>query len=136
MVHKIWKSIDAWRGYYTYEPTIDDVKIGSDDEVLLTECNFVSHEDNEKFVDITKKALRKHFNIRIKHGQTSNVFSGNVIVLAKPKAGGKWNHGLKKIAKQADELFVDYYTRGFSIFSGTTSPIDLKEYKEKLELVV
>jgi len=127
--------MDAWRGYYTYEPTVDDVKEGTGEEALLTECNFVGHPDNDEFMKITRKNLRRYFNIRTRTGRTSNVFSTNVVITASPKSGRTWTPELKAKAKEFDDLFVDYYTRGFSIFSGETYPIDLKGYREKVEKV-
>lgn len=134
MVHKVYHRIDAWRGYYTYEPTVDQVRLGSDDDALLTECHFVPHDDNDAFINITKRSLRNLFDLKISHGQTSNVFSMNVMVIAKPKQ--KWSHKLKTVAKKVDELFVNYYTRGFSIMSGDTYPIDLVEYEKELKEAV
>lgn len=134
MVHKVYHRIDAWRGYYTYEPTVDKVKVGSEDDALLTECHFVPHEDNDRFVRITKDSLKGLFDLKITSGATSNVFSQNVMVIVKPKA--KWTKKLKATAKKIDEIFVDEYTQGFSIMSGTTSPIDLERYERRLREAV
>ena len=134
MVHKVYKHIDAWRGYYTYEPTVDDVKIGSSDDAVLTECQFVPHEQNDAFIKTTKHLLSKHFDINIRSGETSNVFSRNIIVIAKPKR--TWTKGLKSMAKEVDNLFVDKYTEGFSIMSGDTYPIDMEGYTKRLKEIV
>lgn len=129
MPEKVWKSIDAWRGYYTYEPTDEEKKEGWR---KITECHFIPHAQNDEFIDITRKSLRRYFDVKVQSGRTSNVFSGNIVVLVKPK--DSWTKKLEDYVKQVDEAFVDYYTHGFSIFSGETYPIDLKGYDEAIRL--
>jgi len=128
-MRKVWKRIDAWRGYYTYEPSPQEKKEGWR---KIAECHFVPHGQNNDFIRVTKKALNKYFRVRVRSGETSNVFSRNVVVLAKPKNG--WTPKLKAYAKKFEDAFVEYYTSGFSIFSGETYPIDLKGYEQSIEL--
>lgn len=129
MPKRVYKRIDAWRGYYSYESTDEEKKEGWR---MIAECHFVPHAQNDEFVDTTRRVLKKNFHVRIKYGHTSNVFSTNVIVMAKPK--DSWTKELENYVKRFEEAFVDYYTRGFSIFTGETSPIDLEEYEQTIQL--
>jgi len=133
MPKKVWKSTDAWRGYYTMEATPEEKAQGWREASYF---NIVPHPQNEEFFRETKRILGKRFNIRVYTQRTSNVFSVNKTIWLKPKKSNKWTKEDEEAVKNFDEVFSETYGRAFSIFSGTTSRIDMNEYKEKLKKVV
>ena len=136
-VKKVWHSMDAWRGYYTFD--VPDIKDAKGTEVAKIDLSYIARgpEDNEKYLGMAKGFLKKFFNVRKKIVTGSNVFSMNVALLLKPKAPHTWGD-LKDVALQFEDAYVDYYTSAFSIFSGEAYPIDfggfagaLKEIESK-----
>jgi len=120
--------MDAWRGYYTFEPTELERKEGWR---RVTEVHAVPHGQNDDFLNTTKELLSKRYNVKAKFGRTSNVFATNLVIFAKPKAG-RWSKEDKKFFEEFEDIFVSTYTSGFSIFSGETYPLDLDEYRKEV----
>jgi len=124
-VRRVWHSTDPWRGHYAFEP-IDKR------HAIAVECCLVPHDQNEEIVKIVLDFLHEHgFQTKALTGRTSNVFSRNLVIVAWKDR--RLNKKEREMLKKIDTLFVDYYTRGFSILSGETFPIDIKWFKRELD---
>jgi len=123
-VKRVWHATDAWRGHYTFEPI--DKRHG-----IAVECCLVPHDQNDEIIKITLDFLKSHgFQVKALHAATSNIFSRCLTIVA-----WKDRNLTKKerdMLQRIDSIFVDFYTRGFSILSGETFEIDLKDFKRML----
>jgi len=126
-VKRVWHQTDRWRGHYAFEP-IDNK------HYIAVECCLVPHPDNDRIIQIVTNFLDLHgFKTKILTGLTSNVFSRNLIIVAwKDRKDRKLTKKEKRFLADIDNLFVDYYTRGFSILTGKIYPIDLEAFKKDL----
>jgi len=120
---RVWHSTDRWRGHFTFEP------INEKTHAVAVECCLVPHDQNDEIIKLVKNWLELHrFDYHVFGGATSNVFSACLTIIAWRKNGEPLRKKDKKMLKQLDETFVDYYTRGFSVFTGETYPIDLEAF--------
>lgn len=122
----LYHQTDVWRGF--------NRQIPKDSIAIAWECCIISHEQNEEFVNAIYEWLEKRgYEYIHTSNQTSNVFSVNFQILAKKP------HTLtekeKEELKQLDRIATDYYTRGFSIFSGKTYEIDIERFKKEIEAI-
>jgi hypothetical protein len=118
-------SIDAWRSYQSLETHGNTMK--------AVECYLVPHDQNQEIIDKGKNWLTDHsFKVKVLGERTSNVFSVNLIILAKKE---NLTDNDREALKKLDDLFVDYYTKGFSILSGKTYEIDLEAFQHQLDCI-
>lgn len=124
---QIYVKTDAWRGHGSNQPA-------NPNTAIAVECCCIGHDQNDDIVKIVEDWLTKHgYNhIRTFH-QTSNIFSVNLQILAK-KDRPLTDDEIAQL-KALDDLFVDYYTRGFSIMSGQTFEIDLNEFQQRVDQI-
>ena len=121
-IKKKWVNIDGWRGYY--EP------VPPKGFELLVSCSIVNRA-GKQLKGILAEWLKKN-KIRYKTGylQTSNVFSSNLYALVET---GKIE---PKIVKEIKDWFITENNRTFSIFSGASRELDVKEAKEGFDKIV
>ena len=128
-IKKVWKSIDGWRGYYTYEISPEDLN-----RVKIIDLSYIARnpEENEEYLKTAIELLRKSgFNVRKKLSPTSNVFAINVsLIVFKDRP---FTEQEKEFLKEFEEAYIDYYTNSFSIFTGETYKLDTEGFKRRIE---
>ena len=137
MIKKRWVSIDPWRGYYEPDLPPPSKEVGKipEDFMLVASCNAVTgqEEDMAKIREITKEVLSKHdFKVKTGFMPSSNIFSANFYILAKPKEPRKITSKDVKALECVEKETINAITSGFSIWEGKTYPIDINRFKEKL----
>jgi len=127
-----WERTDPWRGYYTSDvPEVDSKeakkRIGTGYPLKMS-LHYVARDpqENERFLQTAIDLLRRAGFLAIPIlFPTSNVFSVNAELLVIPSPEkAVFNRTDLEFLKEFDDLYVDKYTRSFSIFTGTTRPID------------
>jgi len=120
---RVWHSTDPWRGHFAFEP------LNPKTHMVAVECCLVPHDQNDEIIDLVKKWLELHsFEYHVFGAPTSNVFSACLTIIAWKKNGKRLTKKDKEMLEQLDKTFVDYYTRGFSVFTGEIYPIDLEAF--------
>jgi hypothetical protein len=123
-IKKVWRSIDAWRGKYTYEVDPKDK-----DRARIIDLAYIARDpkENEEYLNTTIDLLRKAgFNVHKKFLQTSNVFATNVaLIVFKDRP---FTDKEKEFLDEFEDVYVDKYNLSFSIFTGETRPIDVEGF--------
>ncbi|MEM2446408.1 MAG: hypothetical protein QW734_07105 [Candidatus Bathyarchaeia archaeon] len=138
----VWESIDALRGHYGLDvPEIfskEAEKAVGKSEPIKISLSYVARdsEENEKYLAAAIEELEKAgFEAKPILFSTSNPFATNVELIITPKESRKFTKRDLEFLKEFSNIYVDKYTSSFSIFTGTTQPIDryVKEFKKEID---